>query len=184
MTKKKIKINRAPVLTLWAAVVAERLGYDKESALTLGKAVAGLNAQSKGRRLGIYEEKKDENKDKGEKPEKPAKLEFPSTNSGQRIELLGRGVPAVKTAQGVRAAIKGKPIDAESVETYLKQKFGEGLDEARAAMQKLAKAYTPKQLESKAYDLYEKFRPEIPEGKKGWGAKGDLDLDTIGSLAV
>jgi len=56
MAKKKIKINRAPVLTLWAAVVAERLGYDKNEALTFGKAVAGLNAQSKGRRLGIYEE--------------------------------------------------------------------------------------------------------------------------------
>jgi len=49
MTNKKIKINRAPVLTLWAAVVAERLGYDKNEALTFGKAVAGPNAQSKGR---------------------------------------------------------------------------------------------------------------------------------------
>jgi hypothetical protein len=50
-------------------------------------------------------------------------------------------------------------------------------------MEKLAKAYTPKQLEKKAYDLYEKFRPEIPEGKKGWGAKGELDLGYIRSLA-
>ena len=64
MAKKKIKINRAPVLTLWAAVVAERLGYNKKEALTFGKAVAGLNAQSKGRRLGIYEEKKDDDKEK------------------------------------------------------------------------------------------------------------------------
>jgi len=64
MAKKKIKINRAPVLTLWAVVVAERLGYEKETALTLGKAVAGLNAQSKGRKLGIYEEKSKEGKEK------------------------------------------------------------------------------------------------------------------------
>ena len=172
MTNKKIKINRAPVLTLWATVVAERLGYKKDEALTFGKAVAGLNAQSKGKRLGIYEEKKD--KEEGEKEtnkEKTAKIEF--------IELLGRGVPAVKTPQGLRAAIKGEEIDADSVQRYLEQKFGEDLDESRAAMEKLAKAYTPKQLESKAYDLYEKFRPEIPEGKKGWGAKGDLDLGYI-----
>jgi hypothetical protein len=47
-------INRAPVLTLWAAVVAERLGFDREEALTLGKSVAGLTAQSKGQRLGIF----------------------------------------------------------------------------------------------------------------------------------
>ena len=170
MANKKIKINRAPVLTLWAAVVAERLGYDEETALTLGKAVAGLNAQSKGRRLGIYEEKTEE-----EKKEKTTKPEF--------IELLGRGIPAVKTPKGLRAAINGEAIHAGSVETYLKQKFKDDLDEARAAMEKLAKAYTPKQLESKAYGLYEKFRPEIPEGTKGWGAKGDLDLDYIRSLA-
>src|ERR1019366_4826341 len=30
-----------------------------------------------------------------------------------------------------------------------------------------------------AYPLYERFRPEIPAGKKGWGAKGDLDLALI-----
>src|SRR5688500_5369768 len=175
MAKKKIKINRAPVLTLWATIVAERLGYDEETALTLGKAVAGLNAQSKGKRLGIYEEKKDEETKKEEKKKEPANLQF--------IELLGRGVPAVKTTKGLRATIKGEEIDAASVQKYLKQKFGEELDEARAGMEKLAKAYTPKQLERKAYDLYEKFRPEIPEGKKGWGAKGELDLDYIRSLA-
>jgi hypothetical protein len=175
MANKKIKINRAPVLTLWAAVVAERLGYDEETALTLGKAVAGLNAQSKGRKLGIYEEKMEEEKKEEKTKEKPAKMEF--------IQVLGRDVPAVKTPRGVRAAIKGEAIHAGAVESYLEKKFGDDLDEARAAMKKLAKAYTPKQLESKAYDLYEKFRPEIPEGKRGWGAKGDLDLDYIRSLA-
>jgi hypothetical protein len=175
MTKNKIKINRAPVLTLWAAIVAERLGYNKSESLTLGKAVAGLNAQSKGRRLGIYEEKKDEDTKKEKQKKEPANLQF--------IELLGRGVPAVKTSKGLRATIKGEEIDADSVQKYLKQKFGEDLDEARAAMEKLAKAYTPKQLEGEAYGLYEKFRPKIPEGTKGWGAKGDLDLEYISSLA-
>jgi hypothetical protein len=53
--RHSIQVNRAPVLTLWAAVVAERLGHDRKTALTLGKAVAGLNAQSKGRRLHIFE---------------------------------------------------------------------------------------------------------------------------------
>ena len=175
MAEKKFKINRAPVLTLWAAVVAERMGYDEETALTLGKAVAGLNAQSKGRRLGIYEEKSDEEKKEDKQKEKAAKPEF--------IELLGRGIPAVKTPKGLRAALKGEPIHAASVQTYLEQKFKEDLDDTRKAMKKLAKAYTPKQLESKAYSLYEKFRPEIPEGVKGWGAKGELDLDYIRSLA-
>lgn len=175
MANKKIKINRAPVLTLWAAVVAERLGYDKETALTLGKAVAGLNAQSKGRRLGIYEEKGEEEKKEEKKKERAVKPEF--------IELLGRGIPAVKTPKGLRAVIKDETIQPGSVETYIQNKFGEGYEEARAAMEELARAYTPKQLEKNAYDLYEKFRPQIPEGTKGWGAKGELDLDYIRSLA-
>jgi hypothetical protein len=175
MATKKIKINRAPVLTLWAAVVAERLGYDEETALTLGKAVAGLNAQSKGKKLGIYEEKSEEEKKEDKKKEKKADVDF--------VDVLGRGVPVVKTPRGLRAAIKGEAIHAGSVQAYLEQKFKDDLDDTRKAMKKLAKAFTPKQLESKAYTLYEKFRPEIPEGKKGWGAKGELDLDYIRSLA-
>lgn len=175
MANKKIKINRAPVLTLWATVVAERLGYNKETALTLGKAVAGLNAQSKGRRLGIYGEKTEETKKEGKKKEEPVKEEF--------IELMGRGIPAVKTPQGLRAAIKGEEIDPQGVEKYLRQKFGDDLEDARSAMEKLAKAYTPKQLESQAFGLYEKFRPVVAEGMKGWGAKGELDLEYIRSLA-
>jgi hypothetical protein len=31
--------------------------------------------------------------------------------------------------------------------------------------------------------LYEKFNPEIPPGKKGWGASGKLDLDLIRKMA-
>jgi len=51
---RKVTINRAPVLTLWAAVVAERLGFDHAEALTLGRAVAGLNAYAKGVKLGVW----------------------------------------------------------------------------------------------------------------------------------
>lgn len=37
-----------------AAVVAQRLGFRWDESLSLGKTLAGLNAQSKGRRLGIF----------------------------------------------------------------------------------------------------------------------------------
>jgi hypothetical protein len=50
-------------------------------------------------------------------------------------------------------------------------------------MHKLARAYTPQERAHDAYLLYERFRPDIPAGKKGWGAKGDLDLRVIGRLA-
>jgi len=166
MTEQNILINRAPVLTLWAATVAERLGFDKNEALTLGKAVAGLNAQSKGQRLGIY---------------KPVPQEVKKARARKRgeeffVEICGRQVPAINTTDGVRAVIKNQPIEAKSVERYLESKFGESLGPARTAMRDLAKAFRPEQLLKNAFSLYEEFRPAIPEGVTGWGAKGNLKI--------
>jgi hypothetical protein len=39
-TSPPIRVNRAPVLTRWATVVAERLGYPPETALTREQTVA------------------------------------------------------------------------------------------------------------------------------------------------
>ena len=48
----------------------------------------------------------------------------------------------------------------------------------------LTKSLPLSQLAQKAYALYEKFRPEIPSDKKGWGApSGKLDLDLIRKMA-
>jgi hypothetical protein len=68
----QITINRAPVLALWAVVVARRLGEDFW------------------------------------------------------VELCGRGVPVKKTADGVRAVVKDKPIEPAKVQTYLEGKKGWG----------------------------------------------------------
>ncbi len=174
MAKHVVKINRAPVMTLWAAVVAERLGFDRDEALTLGKTVAGLNAQAKGRRLGIYQP-----------AEKSAKQERAARKPDEDffVELLGRQVPAKNTREGIRAVAKDKVVDAASAQRYLAGKFGDDLEAARSAMEALARAYDPQDLVDKAYSLYERFRPEISGGTGGWGQKGDLDLDLIRSLA-
>ena len=105
---------RALVLTLWAAVVAERLGFSREEPLSLGCR-----------------------------------------------------------HQGNRA-----------VKTYLEGKFGDDLTAARDAMMTLAGRFKPDALRCEAFRLYEQFRPAIPEGVSGWGAKGVLDLGHIRRLAV
>jgi len=173
MTERSVLINRAPVLTLWATTVAERLGFDEDEALSLGKAVAGLTAQSKGQRLGIYKHV----------PHKVKEARAQRRGEEFFVEICGRAVPAVNTTAGVRAVIKNRPIEAKSVERYLESKFGESLGSARAAMRDLAKAFRREQLSMDAFRLYEKFRPQIPEGVTGWGAKGKLDMDLIRSLA-
>jgi len=96
---------------------------------------------------------------------------------------MHRAVPAINTEDGIRAVQGGKPVSPDSVRRYLAGEFGENLEAARTAMQKLAKAYKRAELARSAYTLYERFRPAIPEGVRGWGAKGELDLKAIEELA-
>jgi hypothetical protein len=168
-TGQTITINRAPVLALWATVVVERLGFSRDEALSLGKAVTGLNAQAKGQHLGIYK-----------KHEVPRERREGRADS---VELFGREIPVTRTPDGIRALNKGAPVSATSAKAYLESKFGEHLAAARAAMEELARSMKPDVLAARAFALYAQFRPQIPEGVKGWGAKGKLDPDLIRSLA-
>lgn len=173
MPRQKITINRAPVLNLWAAVVAERLGYKKGEALSLAKALTGQTAQKRGKELGIY----DESEEDQPKPKKRKSTE------AVPLRFMGKDIMVVDTPDGVRAVSRDKPIEPGSVEKYLKSKFGDSLPEARAAMEALATSLPPRELRAKAYNLYGQFTPQVPAGMKGWGAKGELDLDKIRKLA-
>jgi hypothetical protein len=88
-----------------------------------------------------------------------------------------------RTPDGLRALAKDKPVSPESVERYLDAKFGASLEAVTRSMVKLARSLRPQELAARAYKLYEAFRPEIPEGTRGWGASGILDLDAIEALA-
>ncbi len=173
MAREIVSINRAPVLTLWAVVVAERLGFGRDEALSLGRALAGLCAQTKGRSLGLF------------KPaEKPEEARPYKPGEEYRIILLGFPVPAMNTESGVRALDKDKIVDPAGTERYLEGKFGDRLAEVEKALTALARSFGPSDLEAKAFALYERFRPAIPEGIRGWGARGELDLALIKSLAL
>ena len=165
-----IRINRAPVLTLWAAVVAERLGFDRDTALTLGQAVAGLSAYAKGVSLGIIEPQ-------------PELVRERSLQLGEgeqlHVGLLGRAVPVGQTPDGIRAISKGKPGNPAQVAKYLASKFSPDVDAARAAMEELAARIEPVELQRRGFRLYERFRPDVPAGESGWGAQGELVLAKV-----
>jgi len=169
----KIRINRAPVLTLWAAVVAERLGFDRDTALTLGQAVAGLSAHAKGVSLGIVEPRPELVREQGDRLSEGERL---------HVDLLGRAVPVVRTPDGLRAVNKGKPGNPARIEKYLASKFGKRLEDARSAMAELAAVCEPADLCRRGFRLYEQFRPSVPAGESGWGAKGELDLAKVRAL--
>ena len=170
----RVTVNRAPVLTLWAAVVAERLGFDRDEALTMGRVVAGLNAYAKGKSLGLFKPAPEEVRKERKRLEHGAEM---------HVDLLHRAVPVTVTPDGLRAVSKGRPIAPESVERYLQGKFGDALAAVEQAMQALAASLDADELARSAYSLYEVFRPAVPAGVRGWGAAGVLDLERIRTAA-
>jgi hypothetical protein len=171
-----VRVNRAPVLTLWASVVAERLGYDRDTALTLGKALAGLNAQAKGRRLGIYHEASED----VVKRRARARAKAGVTS----VELMGRRLPVIRAKGGLRSVRDDTPEDPAAIQRALESKLGDALPAVRAAMAALAKSVPKDELDERAFALYEEFRPNVPAGQRGWGAKGELDLARLRKLAA
>jgi hypothetical protein len=96
-----VMVNRAPVLTLWAAAVAEVLGFEHDEALTLGRAVAGLNAYSKGLSLGPFQPTPKEVKEQREMMPKEETV---------TIDLLHRAVPAKHTDEGYAPSAEKAPF--------------------------------------------------------------------------
>ncbi len=46
-------------------------------------------------------------------------------------------------------------------------------------MEALASSLPPEELNRVGFRLYEQFRPDVPEGAQGWGAKGELRVERI-----
>ncbi|OSD04218.1 hypothetical protein PYCCODRAFT_1364382 [Trametes coccinea BRFM310] len=71
-------VNRAPIMMAWAFVVAERLGFGREEALSIASVYTEMNAVTKGVSLGIYKD--------GEQRGREASR----TGSQPYVELMGR----------------------------------------------------------------------------------------------
>ena len=173
----EIRVNRAPVLTLWAAVVAERLGYGPDTAITLGRAVAGSSARVKARAIGLADAKQD---GAGLHEAADAKRQAAPAKT---VRLLGREVPVTEAKDGLRALDRDHAAAPGPARAYVEHALGAHLPAVRQAMEHLAAALPPEELNRVGFRLYERFRPEVPAGVKGWGAKGVLDLARIKDAA-
>jgi len=151
------------VLTLRAFVVAERLGHPHDTALTFGRAVAGSAARVKARSIGREERKTDREADT------PRLREEHVTAP---VFVLGRrsGCCRLPMATCAPRITTSRPIPAGVVQRYVEKAFGDHLVKVREAMEQLAGRHEPAELNRIGFRLYEKFRPEIPPGNKGWHA--------------
>ncbi|KAK1756656.1 putative ribosomal protein s5 protein [Echria macrotheca] len=165
-----ILINRAPVLELWSACVAHFTHPDLawSTCLSIGSTIASITAISKGRSIGVLSPP-DDVKDKRKKRDR---------GDGDEIKVMGFRMHIRDGA----VVFKGKPKPGK--EDSLVRRFGgeDCLQRTRKVMESaLEKSWKGKEdeLEKKAFSLYEKFRPSVAAGQRGWGRKGELVLDKV-----
>ncbi|KAL5488105.1 hypothetical protein ACEPAI_6213 [Sanghuangporus weigelae] len=155
---KAAVVNRAPVMSVWATIVAERLGFKREEALSIASAYTEMNAISKGVSLGIFEK----NKGKG--------VELVKGESQPYVDLMGRR-PLYETQTGEwRALVKGEPVDPGSAFSYVSRAFRQTLQHVAGAMRILAASFPPAELNEKGFGLYAEFRPDVG----GWGQRAEI----------
>ena len=168
-----ITIGRGPVLTLWAAVVAIRLGFDRQEALSLGKALAGITPRSTGIWLGLFD------------PVAPsARQRRQAMVAGDKItvDLMGIPVPAVVTPEGIRATNREGVCAPAPVDRYLAEQFRNALPKVTAAMGRLAASRPPAELARQGFKLYLEFRPAPASDATGRDSTGTLELAKIDAL--
>jgi hypothetical protein len=89
---------------------------------------------------------------------------------------MGRRVPLYRTQGGQwRALSNGHPVPPTTAFSYICRAFRQTTRYVIGALKLLADSYTPQELNSKAWDLYAEFRPEVNE----WGKRSQLSCKTI-----
>ncbi|GAA5932059.1 hypothetical protein JCM3775_004228 [Rhodotorula graminis] len=161
LVKKFCLTNRAPVMTAWACVVAERLGFRRQEALSIAHVFTDMNATSKGVSLGLMS---------------ADALKVAVGPSQPFVEILGRKVPVLSTQNGEwRAISKGLVADPGKAFAYMRNAFRQQLGAVVGSMRLLADSFSPAELNTKGYGLYLDFRPDVD----GWGKKAELRMSTI-----
>lgn len=178
-----VVVNRAPVLTLWGAIVSHREGQCREppvtweEALTYGKAVANLCARTKGTKLGLMEANRNNQSEPYQQSLKKHKSNFGA------VKVFGTSLE-VSTVNGRLYGVEdGHPVSPSRVLSYLENSFGANLPRVKQALEAVAVQFPPEDLSAQAFRLYENFRPVVAPGRGGWGQKGVLNLQYVRALA-
>lgn len=157
------KLNRFPLLGLWAEEIARRLGYTVAEAESLGHAYAVLYA--------IRASGKPHKKDT-----KPgAKKKAPKAPAVQKLSFCGDELDIVRTKGKVRGKVgRARPQTPETYQSNIVEKFPDGYyAKVQDAFRTLLRTYAPRQLDSRlAYELYDRW-------KKACGAGRMVDLDRL-----
>ncbi|KAH9077166.1 hypothetical protein EDB83DRAFT_2348586 [Lactarius deliciosus] len=153
---KSAVVNRAPVMMAWACVVAERLGFSREEALSIASVYTEMNAISKGVSIGVYDKKRE--------------ADLKTTHAGGTqpyVDLLGRRVPLYRNASGAWRAFTTEDSDGSgsapgAAYGYITRALRQTAPAVLGAMRLLAESYSdPMELNRVGFALYADFRPEV-----------------------
>ncbi|KAI7229430.1 hypothetical protein KC330_g7448 [Hortaea werneckii] len=172
-----ITINRAPVLELWASCVTKFIYpfIPWETCLSTGSAISTITALAKGRSIGTIE-KPGPDEAENRRRERQRKAE---NEPLEGIEVMGFHL---RLKDG-KALVGEKPKPGN--ESTLSNKFGQAqYERAKGAFQDALDSWKGREseLDREAFKMYEEFRPTVPPGQKGWGRKGQLNLENVKSV--
>ena len=101
----------------------------------------------------------------------------------QTVEVFGMKVKGIKSGDEVFAIDKGtNALKSVPIQAYLSRAFSSRLPDAEHGLKQLAESFSAEEIGGEAYRLYERFRPNVPQGQQGWGKKGLLELDRLAEL--
>ena len=170
---RHVVVNRAPVMTAWAVVVLQQLGFGINEALSLAQCYVSLAAEARARTL--------------QRPEAMHSGRTPLTVSENQphIEFLHTKIPVICLRNGqYRGLHAGDIVPPSRAFEYLRRSMFQTLPQVMGALTLLANSYVDRDgsttaLQTAAYGLYADFRPET-HGE--WGKRATLSLDTILAL--
>ncbi|KAJ7665541.1 hypothetical protein B0H17DRAFT_1184561 [Mycena rosella] len=163
---KSTVVNRAPLMTAWSTLVAERLGFQREEALSIASVFTELNAVSKGVSMGIYKK----GTERG--------MEASKGGSQPYVELMGRRPLFQAHTSQWRALSNGTAVPPSTAFSYISRALRQTTPHIIGALRLLAESFTPQEINAKAWSLYADFRPEV----KGWGDRAEVKCETILAL--
>lgn len=163
----QIYVNRSPVMILWGAVCGSySQGLEWEEALSVASAAASVIAGQKAALLELGG--------------------WVHPTGDLSVGLLGVRVSVTRTEAGLRGLDKdGKSVEPRMVRALLETKFESQLNPLMGEMERVARSYAPECLFEDdgrlVYQLYVRFRPNVPPGRAGWGAKGNFNTARLKS---
>ncbi|VDC07287.1 unnamed protein product [Peniophora sp. CBMAI 1063] len=158
-------VNRAPIMMAWSCIVAERIGFAREEALSIASVYTEMNAITRGLSLGIYDKTSAE------------VVEASPHGTQPYAEVMGRRIPLYKTSEGSWRALNkdSKPASPATAFSYISRSLKQNTSEIVGSLRLLAQSHTAEHINRVGWSLYAEFRPEA----NGWGKRGRVDCDVI-----